>query len=505
MCALKILPVEKIREADAYTIAHEPIASIELMERAALACFRWMIKNAPKEKLIRVICGVGNNGGDGLAIARLLYNEGYDVEVLVIRHADQASPDFTENFRQLGEIPELVITDIFESDPALDLTADDLIIDAILGSGLNRQATGFIAGIIEQINQSHALVISIDIPSGLFADLPAELNRQAIVRADYTLTFQTPKLAFMMAENELYTGRVHVLDIGLHATFMETCECNHLLIEKEDCRNLYRPRTLFSHKGHYGHALLIAGSTGKMGAAMLAARACLRSGVGLLTAHIPGDGFLIMQNSVHEAMVSIDPEDFCFSQMPDIAPYQAIGIGPGLGMESQTQAAFKLLIQQTHVPLVIDADALNILGENKTWISFLPAGSILTPHPKEFERIAGATANHFDRLELLRLMAMRFKLYIILKGARTAIAAPDGTIYFNPTGNPGMATGGSGDVLTGIILGLLTSGYPARDACILGTWLHGKAGDMAARKFGQEAMLPGDIIQYLGKAFKKLY
>ncbi|PKO95287.1 MAG: NAD(P)H-hydrate dehydratase, partial [Bacteroidetes bacterium HGW-Bacteroidetes-9] len=218
----------------------------------------------------------------------------------------------------------------------------------------------------------------------------------------------------------------------------------------------------------------------------------------------PGDGFLVMQTSVNEAMVSIDADDQHFTTIPVLDIYNAIGIGPGLGMEAETQAAFKLLIQQTSVPLVIDADALNILGENKTWISFLPHGSILTPHPKEFERIAGPTSNHFDRLEMLRLFAMRFKLFVILKGAYSAIADPEGNIYFNPTGNPGMASGGSGDVLTGIILGLLASGYPARDACILGTWLHGKAGDIAAQKLSQDAMLPGDIVKYIGKAYKKI-
>lgn len=504
MCALKILPVEKIREADAYTIANEPISPVDLMERAANACFRWIIKKVPKDKQIRVICGMGNNGGDGLAIARMLCNEGYETDVQIIRHTDKPSADFATNFELLADLPEIVITDIFATEPEIEIAENDIVIDAILGSGLNKSAGGFIADIIRQINKSNALVISVDIPSGLFADIAADHLKHVIVKADYTLTFQTPKLAFLMAENEIYTGKWEVLDIGLHPGYLESCESNNYLIEKADCQSLYRPRGVFSHKGSYGHALLIAGSSGKLGAAVLASEACLRSGVGLLTTHIPGDGFLVMQSSVHEAMVSIDPDDFRFSALPVLDAYNAIGIGPGIGMESETQAALKLLIQQSSVPLVLDADALNILGENKTWISFLHPGSILTPHPKEFERLAGATANHFDRLEMLRVFTSRFKLYVILKGAFSAIACPDGNIYFNPTGNPGMATGGSGDVLTGIILGLLASGYPARDACILGTWLHGKSGDLAAKKLSQEAMLPGDMIKMLGKAFKKI-
>ncbi len=504
MCALKILPVEKIREADAFTIAHEPIRSVDLMERAAEACFRWVSKKVKQDRQIRIICGMGNNGGDGLALARMLCNQGYETDVQIIRHTATPSADFSANFELLGDLPGIVITDVFESDPEIDVGEDDIVIDALLGSGLNKPVTGFIASVIGQINNSNALVIAIDIPSGLFADVAADHKKQVIVKADYTLTFQMPKLAFLMAENEIYTGRWKVLDIGLHPEYLEKAECSNFMVEKADCRNLYRPRSVFSHKGNFGHALLIAGSTGKMGAAVLAAKACLRSGVGLLTTHIPGDGFLIMQTSVHEAMVSIDPDDFRFSALPVLDIYDAIGIGPGIGMASETQAALKLLIQQSSVPLVLDADALNILGENKTWISFLPPGSILTPHPKEFERLAGPTSNHFDRLEMLRVFAMRFKLYVILKGANTAIACPDGNIYFNPTGNPGMATGGSGDVLTGIILGLLSSGYPTRDACILGTWLHGKSGDLAAKKISQEAMLPGDMIKMLGKSFKKI-
>ncbi len=504
MCALKILPVEKIREADAYTIANEPIRSLDLMERAANACFKWISKKIPTSKQIRVICGMGNNGGDGLAIARMLCNAGYDVDVLIIRHSENASSDFSANFKLLGDITGLVITDIFETDPEIEIEEEDIVIDAILGSGLNKPVSGFLASVFEHINKSNAFVISIDLPSGLFADKPVDLRKHAIVKADYTLTFQMPKMALLMAENEIFTGRWKALDIGLNPDFIESCECNNLLVETTDCRNLYRPRAIFSHKGNYGHALLIAGSTGKLGAAVLASKACLRAGAGLLTTHVPGDGFLVMQTSVNEAMVSIDADDQHFTTLPILDIYNAIGIGPGLGMEAETQAAFKLLIQQTSVPLVIDADALNILGENKTWISFLPHGSILTPHPKEFERIAGPTSNHFDRLEMLRLFAMRFKLFVILKGAYSAIADPEGNIYFNPTGNPGMASGGSGDVLTGIILGLLASGYPARDACILGTWLHGKAGDIAAQKLSQDAMLPGDIVKYIGKAYKKI-
>lgn len=504
MCALKILPVEKIREADAYTIKYEPISSAMLMERAATACFYRILKIAGKEDAIKIVCGMGNNGGDGLVIARLLHGAGYDAEVVVLRHTDKPTDDFSLNFRLLADLPGLVITEVFEDGELPCFEDADIIIDAIFGSGLSRPVEGFMADVIDRINSSEAFVIAIDIPSGLFADKAVDPQRHHIVKADYTMTFQQPKLAFLMPENQLFCGRWKVIDIGLHPDFLENCECHNLFIETDDCRSLYRSRRKFAHKGNFGHALLIAGSTGKTGAAVMAAEGCLRAGAGLLTVHLPQSGYHIMQTSVHEAMVSFDPGDDFFTTLPATDVYKAIGIGPGLGTDSQTTAAFKLLIQQTRVPLVIDADALNILAENKTWLSFLPAGTILTPHPGEFERLAGPVENHFNRIELLRAFAIRYRLYVVLKGAYTATATPEGDVFFNPTGNPGMATGGSGDVLTGIILGLLASGYPPRDASLLGVWLHGKAGDLAARKYGYEAMLPGDMLKLLGKAFRKI-
>ena len=504
MCALKILPVDEIRKADAYTIANEPVASVDLMERAGNACFQWIRKTAGTGYTFKVICGTGNNGGDGLVIARLLHQDNFAVEVFVVRYSKGTTPDFEENFNRLADMPGLVISDVYEQYPDIEIDEEDIVIDALLGSGLSRQLSGLVANVAEQINRSGALVISVDLPTGLFADAPVN-PKSIIVQADYTLSFQLPKMAFLIPENETFTGSWKLLDIGLHEGFIDAVECNRMLIERQDCVNLYRPRSKFTHKGNFGHALLLAGKTGSFGAAIMSARACLRSGAGLLTAHVPGDGFLIMQSAVPEAMVSIDSEDFYVGNLPLLEAFNAIGVGPGIGNASETQAMLKLLIQETSVPLVLDADALNILAENKTWLAFLPPGSILTPHLKEFERLTSKTENHFDRVEMLQAFAIRFKLFVVLKGAYSALATPDGQIYFNPTGNPGMATGGSGDVLTGIILGLLASGYPARDACLLGLWVHGKAGDIAAGKLGYEALLAGDIIKNLGKAFKKLY
>lgn len=505
MCPLKILPVEEIRKLDSYTIANEPIKSIDLMERAALECYGWFSNNAPNISNFKIICGMGNNGGDGLAIARMLQKDGALVEIFYIRHAAEASDDNKINFHKVADVAGLIVTEVFEDDPQMDLQEGEMIIDALFGSGLNKPVTGFPAKIIKQINESDAFVVSIDIPSGLFADtLNPDMNKSAIVQADYTLTFQMPKLAFMMPENDKYVGKWEVLDINLHPEYIQNAKTNYFLTNKQDCREIYRPRKRFAHKGTYGHALLIAGSVGKIGASIMAAKACLRSGAGLVTAHIPLCGMDAMHTSVPEVMTDLDVSETHFSDLTTLEPYNAIAIGSGLGMHEDSQKMMKLLIQEAGQPLIIDADGLNILAENKTWLPFLPPDSILTPHLKEFERLTSKVVSHYNRLEILQAFAIRYKVFVILKGANSAIASPDGNIYFNSTGNPGMATGGTGDVLTGILLGLKASGYTSKETCILGTWLHGKAGDIAAKEVSQPALIATDIIDKLGNAFKKI-
>jgi len=501
---MKILPVEKIREADAYTIKHEPIASIALMERAAGQLFKWIKKRVDKTHIIRVFAGLGNNGGDGLTVARMLHKKGYPVEVHIINYSKNRSEDFKTNLQRLEKLKIVPVALVNDKTDLPEIGEDDVIIDAIFGSGLTRPVKGFIGEVIEYINAVNAVTIAIDIPSGLFADHHIDPKEGAIVRADYTLSFQMPKLAFLLPENDPFVGQWHVLDIGLHPDYINNVEVKNFLLLKRDVQTTLRPRNKFAHKGTFGHALLIAGSYGKMGAAILASRACLRSGVGLLHTHIPKAGYEIMQTSVPECMLSIDRYDNYFSEVPDLGMYTAVGIGPGLGMEKQSQMALKLLIQNYPRPIVFDADALNILAENKTWLAFLPKGSILTPHPKEFERLAGKWSNDYEKLQKLRDLCFKYNIYIVLKGAHTCTCTPDGFCYFNSTGNPGMATAGSGDVLTGLITGLLAQGYSSAQATTLGVYLHGLAGDLAARKNGQEAMIAGDLTEQMGRAFKKL-
>ena len=502
---MKILPVEKIREADAFTIENEPIDSVDLMERAAPKVYEWFMKRCKtKEVSVKIFCGIGNNGGDGLALARMLYFSGIIPQVFVVRYSDKMSRDCEINFIRLKEETEVPMYDIFSEDDFPQIYDNDIVIDAIFGSGLNRPIEGFTAELIKYINKSNAIKIAIDIPSGLMAvsSQQSTVNgQQPIAKVDYTLTFQFPKLAFMFPEYDAFVGKWEVLDIKLHKDFIDNVETLNFYTTEDVVKPIIRKRTKFSHKGTYGHALLVAGSSGKTGAALLAAEACMRTGVGLLTAHLPKDALLPMQVYLPEAMTSIDKSSTHCTEINDILPYTAIGVGPGIGKNEDTVTLLKKIIQEATQSLVLDADALNIIADNPTWLSFLPDNTILTPHPKEFDRMFGKTNNSFERLELQRKMSVVHNIIIVQKGAHTAITFPNGTCFFNSTGNPGMATAGSGDVLTGIILSLLAQRYTPQEAALLGVYIHGHAGDIAAQELGMESMIARDITKNIGKSF----
>ncbi len=495
---LKILTANQTKELDNYTINHEPIASIDLMERACEAFINWFTREFSAPRKIGVICGTGNNGGDGLAIARLLSELNYPVKVWVVRGSVPASPDFTINFdRMKGRLEAYDIVNT--SDQGL-FSDRDILIDAIFGSGLKRPIEGIYEQAVNCINQSKAVKIAVDVPSGLMID---QVSTGKIVEADYTISFQLPKLAFLLPENYKYVGDWRIVDIGLSKTFLKEVQTSYFYINKSSIKSRVRKRSKFDHKGTYGHALLIAGSYGKMGACVLSAGACLRAGVGLLTVHVPKAGYDIIQTSVPEVMASVDQHDQYFSGNIQTNSFTAIGIGPGIGQASETVKAFMEILKQGK-PLVIDADGLNIISSQRELIHLIPAGSILTPHPKEFERLVGAAQNDFDRLQKQKKFAAEVKSVVVLKGAHTSIATPDGHVYFNSTGNPGMATGGSGDVLTGILTALMAQCYSAIDSAIIGVYLHGYAGDMAAREKGQHSLIASDLIDFLPAAFKSL-
>lgn len=499
---MKILKVNDIREGDAFTIKNEPISSINLMERAANNCTIWIIDNFESDSSFSIFAGPGNNGGDGLVIARILHKNKYKIKVYIVEYTQNYSDDFRTNLERL-EALNIDIQILNKDTNDFQLEKTDIIIDSIFGSGLSRSISGFTARIIDKLNEQNS-IISIDIASGLRADEVDNSKNPIIIKPTHTLSIAFPKLAFFLPENERYVGNWHNIDIGIHPQYIsEVKEYAHYIL-KEDIRPLLKSRSKYSHKGSFGHALLVAGSHGKMGASILASRAALRTGLGLLTTHTPKFGINILQTAIPEAMLSIDENEKYYSKNNELAIYNAIGVGPGLGTSKESQLALKILIQNTSLPMVIDADALNILSENKTWLAFLPANTIFTPHPKEFERLVGKSSNSLERIQKQKEFSTKYNVIVVLKGANTSISHPDGRLFINSTGNPGMATAGSGDVLTGIITSLLAQNYNPLAAAVFGVYLHGLAGDFAALKLGFESLIANDIIKNISNAYINL-
>lgn len=492
---MKIFNVEQIRAMDAYTIAHEPIASIDLMERASQAFVRWFCNQYVNTRPIAVFCGKGNNGGDGLAIARILSGCGYDVQVFIVEYTLNTTDDFRQNLSRLDN--HLTAHRIHSENDLPQLPKQVVCIDALLGSGLSRPVEGLLSIVIKYLNNLPNKLIAVDIASGLYTDQPNDPS-DIIVKPRYTITFQLPKLAFLLPQNAEYVGEWHIVDIGLSSGYIANTYTPFHFTDKSEAAGRIKPRQKFSHKGTYGHAVIIAGSYGKMGAAVLSGKACLRSGVGLLTMHVPACGYEITQISIPEAMTTVDESEKYISEVPDLGSATAIGIGPGIGQDSSTVKALEKILGQAKVPVIIDADALNILSTNPHLLYKLPPNTILTPHPKEFQRLAGESNNEYERLEKARAFAATYKAIICLKGANTAVVLPSGEVHFNSTGNPGMATGGTGDVLTGIITSLLAQKYAPADAAILGVYQHGLAGDRAAEVRGQTALIASDVVEHLG-------
>lgn len=498
---MKIFSAEQTRAWDAYTIAHEPLPSIDLMERAAAACTHWLLPRWGGARPFVVLCGKGNNGGDGLAIARQLIDYGRSVSVFILDSGKAGSPDFLQNLARLQQLSDRI--ELIESTMP-DLAPEAIIIDALFGTGLRGPLAGTAAGLVASLNTLSQPVVSIDLPSGLLPDAPSA--GRAVVRAAHTLTFGAPKLGQLLQENGDFIGHLHVLDIGLSAAYASNTSSPYEYVDAAFARALFRPRQPFAHKGRYGHALLVAGSYGKMGAALMAATACLRGGAGLLSCHSPRCGFAVLQGRVPEAMFLPDAAEEHLTTLPEnLDSYAAIGIGPGIGTEEATVELLEAYLRTARCPLVLDADALNILARRNDLLPLVPKGSLLTPHPKEFDRLFGEHSSDFERIHTASTQAMALGSVVLLKGHHTFSAAPDGRGYFNSTGNAGMAKGGSGDVLTGLLTALLAQGYPAAEAAALGVWLHGKAGDAAAQRHSLESLLPTDLAAELGTAFRALY
>lgn len=496
---MKIFNASQIRDWDAFTIDREPVSSLELMNRAAGVFTDWFTRLYPDtQRPVIVLAGTGNNGGDGVAVARLLYRRFFAPKVLVCDFSGRHSADFDA---QIADLPADQAVPVQWLDPAgewPDLPAGAVVIEALFGTGLSRPLEGKWAEAVEWINRLPNEVVSIDLPAGLSADAH---TGGACVRADLCFSFQQPKKAFFFPENSAFAGEWTFGDIGLSPEYAAQTPTDFYYLDEVEARNLVLPRPKFSHKGAYGHALLVAGSRGKTGAAVLAARAVLRAGAGLLTVHCPARSLDVLQSTVPEAMCTADSSADCWSDFLSPEHYAAVGVGPGIGTDRLTADALEQLLQKTNRPLVLDADALNLLAAHPEWWPLVPQNSILTPHPKEFERLFGPSTDDFARNDRQRARAIERRVIVVLKGAHTAIASPDGACWFNSTGNPGMATGGSGDVLTGLLTGLLASGYLPAQAARLGVFLHGLAGDLAARQKSMPGMTAGDLVEAIPTAW----
>ncbi len=503
---MKLFTGSQIRELDTYTIEHEPIRAIDLMERAAKAITHVITERWSQHMKVVVLAGPGNNGGDALAVARMLTEQGYNTHVFLFNIHDKLSDECATNKQRLLNQKRvngfLEITMNFDP-PTLD--GDTIVVDGLFGVGLNKPLAGGFASLVKYINQSPAKVVSIDLPSGLMAEDNTYNIRANIIKADLTLTIGCKKLCMMLADNQPYLGELQVLNIRHSKEFIEKADTQYSILEAPEMRALLRERDEFAHKGQMGNALIIAGRYGMAGAGVLATKACLRAGAGLVSVRVPKRNYTIMQVSVPEAILQIDLEETCFANPVDTEDFDAIGIGPGLGTQENTAIAIISQLRRTQCPAVIDADALNILASHRAWLMQLPKGVIMTPHPKELDRLAGNISNGcFERLNKAQELADKLQSYIILKGHYSALCMPGGKTFFNSTGNAGMATAGSGDVLTGIITALCARGYKQQEACMLGMYLHGLAGDLAANKLGQESLIASDIIDFLPEAFKTL-
>ncbi len=501
---MKIFSSKQLYEADQITVEKQGITSADLMERAGTQIFNWLhqrLQGAPVP--IHIFCGIGDNGGDGLVVGRLLIESGYTVKTYVVNFSDKRSQNFLLNYDKIKNVtkdwPKLMKgeADFPEINP------EDIVVDAIFGIGLNRCPDGWVKKLIHYLNESKVFKLAIDIPSGLYANSALE-DKEAVLKANHTLTFQTPKLAFFLPETAPFVTYFDVLEIDLDINYLQNTEPLAQLITKPEARLFYQPREKFTYKNTFGHALIVAGSYGKMGAAVLSSTAAFRIGAGLVTAFVPKCGYQILQTTLPEAMTLTDKEETFISDIEvDFEP-SAIGIGMGIGKDKATVVALKKFFKDCKAPLVIDADALNNISENEALLKVLPKNSILTPHPGELKRLIGDWKDDYDKLERTKKFSEKYEVVVVIKGAYTITVYGD-KLYINATGNPGMATAGSGDALSGVITGLLSQGYDPLLASVFGVFLHGSAGDIASEQLGYEAVMAGDIIDNLGNAYLDLF
>lgn len=499
---MKILTPSQLHKADVYTIEHQKISSWELMERASLAALEEIKSILKKPQLVTVLAGSGNNGGDGLAIAFHLQSLDYEVNVLLFNYTSKLSKNCKINLERLKNKTSVQIEEYTSTSTMEDLEIKPVVIDAIFGIGLNRALPDVVQRIISQANKTNAIRIAIDVPSGLFLSEQTP-NDSMVFEADYTLTFQCPKLNLFLPDYGNYIGIIKIIDIGLDKDFIEDLETPYKYVDEKLASCILKQRPRFSHKGNYGHLLIVGGQLGMMGSVCLTTKAALKSGVGKVSVLSPACGVDILQYSVPEAMVISSNESKTVSVVEFSFKPDHICIGMGIGTLEIAQSTLKHCIENADSPMLIDADGINILAKNKSLIEKLPAKSILTPHQGELKRLIGEWHDQYNKLEKMKSFVETYDLILVSKDAFTFIVTNDKT-YINSTGNAGMATAGSGDTLSGIISGLLAQGYSSLEASILGVYLHGLAGDIYVQNFDENTLIASDIIHYLKNAFSSL-
>ena len=501
---MKIFSSEQLSQANKITIESQQVTSNDLMEKAGLQVFNWLHQRMQGAQVpIHIFCGIGNNGGDGLVVGRLLLESGYNVHMFVVNCSDKRSSNFLKNYDRIKNVTTSWPLLMTSEDDFPEIEEEDIIIDAIFGIGLNRCLDGWVLKLVHYLNSLKSFKLAIDMPSGLYANREQE-DLGAIIKANHTLSFQAPKLSFFLPETGVFVPYFEVLDVGLDPEYLFKAEALATLISKAEAQSYYKQREKFTHKGNYGHTLLIGGSYGKMGAVVLAAKGTFRSGAGLVSCFVPKCGYIILQTALPEAMVITDDNELSIANITfDFEP-DVIGIGMGMGTSLDTLVAFEKLLKKTKSPMVLDADALNCLSEKNSLLKFVPKNSILTPHLKELERLIGAWKSDYDRINKVKDFSREHDVIIVVKGANTMIVQHD-KLFINTTGNPGMATAGSGDVLSGIICGLLSQDYEPSVAAVFGVYLHGTAGNLMTQEIGFEALMASDIENYIGKAYLSLF
>ncbi len=499
---MKLFTTQQLNDIARYTIEHDKISIIDFVERVAEGvAFEIEARWRPGKPVV-VFAGCEDNGAQALAVARILSEHGYKPEVYLINVGGNALNTTCKAYRDalLALDTDIYFNEIVKEFSIPRLSSNHLVIDGLFGPGIKEGLKGGYRTLVQYINDSGATVVSIDVPSGMFGDSnPFAVNRD-IIHADLTLAIQFPRIAFFNPDNAELVGEWKIIDIGMNETSIRNTQARHHLIEADEIKSLLKSRPLHCSKADFGAGLLIAGSYGMMGAAVLGARGAIRSGIGKLTVQSPKCGYQIMQSSVPDVLYQYNKGEYYITQLEVDKPFDAVAIGPGIGTNDATLQALENFLLARTSPVILDADALNCIARKPTLLNSVPVLSIITPHIGEFDRLFGQHTSAEMRLQKAVEMARFYNIIIVLKGHYTATVRPDGVVCFNSSGTPAMATAGSGDVLTGIILSLVAQGYKPEQASMMGVYIHGIAGELAAREHGEYGVTASDIANSVGRA-----